>query len=228
LGSALLCASETYKEKLDIKNRNIGSTGPKYTEEEYLKALQQFEKDINYKRINDITSKVANQLASNKVLGWFQGQMEFGARALGNRSILASPLPKEMKDKINVSIKNREKFRPFAASIPANKASTYFDIIQPSPYMQFVVPIKKDKVNLLNAINHFETCRIQTVSEESNPIFHQLLNDFGNISGHPVLLNTSFNGKDQPIVCSPTQAIETFLSLNLDGLCLGNYWVTVK
>jgi len=127
---------------------------------------------------------------------------------------------------LNISIKNREKYRPFAASIPKECASEYFDISQESPFMQFVVKIKGGKAQDLRAINHFETCRIQTVCPETNPIFHSLLNKFSQKSGHPVLLNTSFNGKDQPIICNPEQAIQTFMNLGLDALIIGNYLVT--
>jgi len=228
LGAALIGSSQFYNDQLHIKPSDIGFVGPDYSDEVYLETLGEFTESVNFTRVDDIISKAAELLASNKVLGWFQGRMEYGARALGNRSILASPLDSYMKEKLNVSIKNRESYRPFAASIPNEAASSYFNITQESLYMQFVVKIKPDKIQYLNAINHFETCRIQTVTEEINPMFYNLLNEFGGESGHPVLLNTSFNGKDQPIVCDPKQAIETFLNLGLDGLILGNYYITKR
>ncbi len=226
LGAALYYSSQINQEKIDIKPMDLGFSGTEYTGASYLNELKKFEDQIIFNKSDDIVEEAANLLASNKVVAWFQGRMEYGARALGNRSILASPINQEMKDTLNISIKNREKYRPFAASIPKECASEYFDISQESPYMQFVVKIKGGKAQDLRAINHFETCRIQTVCPETNPIFHCLLNKFGQKSGHPVLLNTSFNGKDQPIVCNPEQAIQTFMNLGLDALILGDYLIT--
>ncbi len=226
LGAALYCSSQIYQEQTNVKPKNLVSTGTEYTEASYLNELTHFGNQIVFSKSVNIVEEAANLLASNKVVAWFQGRMEYGARALGSRSILASPIYQEMKDKLNLSIKNREKYRPFAASIPEEYASDYFDISQESPFMQFVVKIKKGKAQNLKAINHFETCRIQTVCREINPRFHRLLSKFGQKSGYPVLLNTSFNGKDQPIVCNPKQAIETFMNLGVDALILGDYLVT--
>ncbi len=227
LGAALQVAL-LHHEPLDIDPLSLSYLGPEFDEDQYRAALHQYQDEIRFVKTDDPAQDAAELLAEGKIIAWFQGRMEYGARALGNRSILASPLDREVREKLNIFIKNRENFRPFAASILAEEASNYFDLEQNSPYMQFVVPIKKDKIPYLGAINHFDTCRIQTVHTKSNPVFHNLLTQFGEKTGHPLLLNTSFNGKEQAIVCNPAQAIATFLDLGLDGLFLGKYWVGRK
>lgn len=207
---------------------NLAYTGPDYSDEDYRNVLIQFREKITFRKSDHICKDAAKLLSEEKIIGWFQGRMEFGARALGNRSILASPVKRGMMDKMNLTIKNRESFRPFAASVTRERSRDYFSINQESPYMQFVVPIRKNKIGRLEAVNHFETCRIQTVSRKDNPLFHRLLEEFGLQSGDPVLLNTSFNGKDEPIVCTPFHALQTFLHLSLDLLFMGSYIVVKK
>lgn len=228
LGAAIYAHQIVHKTKIESNKGNLAFLGPNFSDNDYRDILIKFKNKISFKRSKHICKDAAKLLSEEKIIGWFQGRMEYGARALGNRSILASPLNKKMMDKVNITIKNRESFRPFAASVTLEKSSDYFKIDQESPYMQFVVPILKNKINRLEAVNHFETCRIQTVNKEDNLIFHSLLEEFSLLSGDPVLLNTSFNGKDEPIVCSPDNALQTFLSLNLDVLIMGNYIIYRK
>jgi len=228
MGAAMYAFQNINKKKYLNQNYDIAYTGPSYVEDDYLEALNYFNDNIIFKKSNHICSEAAKALSEEKVIGWFQGRMEYGARALGNRSILALPAKKAMMDKVNITIKNRESFRPFAASIPLEKVSDYFIIKQESPYMQFVVPIRKDKINRLQAINHFNTCRIQTVHKNDNPLFHALLEEVELLTGDPILLNTSFNGKDEPIVCNPFNALNTFMNLNLDVLFMGDFIITKK
>jgi carbamoyltransferase len=164
----------------------------------------------------------AQHIADGKVVGWFQGPMEWGARALGNRSILADPRNPRMKDILNARIKKREPFRPFAPSVPEERVSEYFETDCRDPFMTRVIPIRKEKRPLLPAVTHVDgTGRIQTVSKEHNPIYWQLINAFERVSGVPIVLNTSFN-ENEPIVCHPKEAIECFLRTKMDVLVLEN------
>ncbi len=164
---------------------------------------------------------VALLISEGKIAGWFQGRMEWGARALGNRSILVDPRRKEMKDILNERIKRREWFRPFAPAIKEERAADYFECSYPDPFMIKVYPIKKEKRASIAAVTHVDgTGRLQTVSKDTNPLFWKLLSEFENITGIPVLLNTSFN-ENEPIVCSPREALGCFLRTRMDLLVLG-------
>jgi carbamoyltransferase len=168
---------------------------------------------------------VAERLAEGDVVGWFQGRMELGPRALGNRSILADPRSAGMKDVLNARVKHREPFRPFAPSLPAEAAGDWFDQDYPSPYMVLVYSVLPDKREFVPAITHVDgTGRLQTVDEDENPRFRRLLQEFERRTQVPILLNTSFN-ESEPIVMSPGHAIETFLKTRIDLLVLGNYVV---
>lgn len=187
--------------------------GTEYTEDEISKALDTFKNDVIASKPDDIIEAVASAIADGKVVGWFQGRMEFGPRALGNRSILADPRDPLMKDKINEKVKRRESFRPFAPAVLEEEAKEYFDMtgLDHSPFMLFTVPVYDDKSKIIPAVTHVDgTARIQTVSSETNPMFWNLIHKFKNITGLPVLLNTSFNVKNEPIVCSPKDAISCF------------------
>ena len=167
--------------------------------------------------------KVSECLANNKVVGWYQNRMEWGPRALGNRSILANPADKKMKDLINLKIKRREKFRPFAPSILEEYVNDWFEENIEVPYMSAVFKIKKDKIDKLPAVVHADnTGRLQTVSKNKNYLFHKLISDFNKITGVPVLLNTSFN-ENEPIVNTPDQAIDCFLRTKMDILAIGKF-----
>ena len=199
--------------------------GPSYSDSDIQIALELEGNAIQYSRPVEIAAEAGRRLAQGEVLGWFQGRMEYGPRALGHRSILANPLSKEMKDIVNERIKHREPFRPFAGAVPLERACEYFELNSISPYMQFVVPVRKEAERLIPAVVHFGTSRAQTVDSHEDPIFHSLLMEFGRLTGCPVLLNTSFNDADEPIVCSPADAIRTFLRTNLDAMAIGPFLV---
>jgi carbamoyltransferase len=174
----------------------------------------------------DICSVAAGLLHEGNILGWFQGNMEIGPRALGNRSILANPTLAHMKDKINAEVKHREAYRPFAPSCAVEAKGEYFEMDVEDPFMLKVCYVKPEKRAVLPAITHVDgSARLQTVRQETNPRYHELLSKFGRLSGAPVLLNTSFNIMGEPIVESPLHAIRCFFSTGLDVLVLGNYLI---
>jgi carbamoyltransferase len=175
-----------------------------------------------------VAAAAADLLARGNVIAWVQGRMEYGARALGHRSILASPVDRVMRDKVNTKVKHREEFRPFAGSVPVEFASRFFDMDGDSPFMQQVVPVRPEAEKSIEAISHFGTCRAQTVSAETDPLFHALLIALGRRTGIPVLLNTSFNDADEPMVRSARDALRSFSRMNLDGMVLGSCIVTRK
>lgn len=168
----------------------------------------------------------AQLLADGKIVGWFQGGMEFGPRALGNRSILGDPRAVEMRDRINEVMKFRESWRPFAPSCLAEVASQYFENCTDAPFMILTFDVKEAQRSVIPAVTHADnTARVQTVTQAANPRYWRLIDAFGRITGVPVLVNTSFNLKGEPIVCSPKDAIRTFFSSGLDFLVLGSYIV---
>lgn len=179
---------------------------------------------LNAEYHDDICSEAAKLLYEGNILGWFQGNMEIGPRSLGNRSILADPTDPKMKDKINAEVKHREAYRPFAPSCTVEAKNDFFDIDVEAPFMLKVCDVKADCIDKLPAITHVDgSARLQTVRKEINPRYHELLTKFGELSGAPVLLNTSFNIMGEPIVESPINAIRCFFSTGLDILVLGNY-----
>ncbi len=168
---------------------------------------------------------VADQIAKGNIVGWFQGRMEWGPRALGNRSILAHPGLPDMKDILNARIKQREWFRPFAPSILAERQHEYFEHDHPSPFMLHVYKIRSEKRSQLCAVNHVDdTGRLQTVTCEENPLYYDLIQTFERKTGIPVILNTSFN-ENEPIVCKPDEAIDCFKRTRMDALAIGPYAV---
>jgi len=178
---------------------------------------------LPYSKPHDLFALTAERLASGKIVAWYQGGAEFGPRALGNRSILAKPFPASMKDYINERVKFREYFRPFAGAVLEECRSDYCDISQPSPHMLIACRIHKNKQEEIAAVVHVDgSCRIQTVNEQDNVRFRKLIEEFYKLTSIPVILNTSFNVKGQPIVNTPEQAIETFKTTKLDCLVLGN------
>jgi carbamoyltransferase len=192
------------------------------------------ENRINYRRIEDeakLIELVVDRLQAGQVIGWLQGRFEWGPRALGNRSILADPRRPEMKDIVNVKIKFREPFRPFAPSVLAERAEEYFRLPDaarhyPARFMLYVTDVCEAKQNIIPAITHIDgTGRLQTVQRESNPRYSRLIEAFGQATGVPVLLNTSFNLKGEPIVNTPREAFHTFTRSEMDLLVLGNYLI---
>jgi len=203
--------------------------GPEFTDEEIQSFLES--KGLPFRRIqtSELPALAAKLLAQRKVLGWFQGRMEFGPRALGNRSILADPREPDIKNLVNKKIKFREEFRPFAPAVLEERVADYFEIDCPSPYMLLVAQIREDKKSQIPSVTHVDgSARIQTVSHKQNPLFYALLKEFEKLTGCPVLLNTSFNLKGEPIVCTPQDAYQTFIRSGLDYLIMGNYILDKK
>ena len=193
--------------------------------------IKSYSDKVNFVKfdIETLHNRVAKLLYSDKIVALFQGRMEFGARALGNRSILASPFNPKMRDKLNYVIKKREGFRPFAPSVLGEDVTKYFVVRDYIPYMNQVVPVKRGSLDLFPAATHIDgTARVQSVFKEANPNYHALLSAFKRVSGHGVLLNTSFNLKDETITRTPDQAISRFINSDIDYLILGDYLVLKK
>ena len=197
-------------------------TGPEFSNDEIKVELERA--GLRFEVLNDIelTRRAASDIAGGLVVGWFQGKMEFGPRALGNRSIVVDPRRADMKDILNDRIKKREPFRPFAPSILAERVGDYFEQTHPAPTMLMVYQIKSERRDEIPAVTHVDgSGRLQTVSQELNPRYYQLISDFERMTGVPVVLNTSFN-ENEPIVCTPNDAIQCFLKTKMDVLYLGN------
>lgn len=197
--------------------------GPEYTADEILTTLQ--DANVRYTHVDDIASYAAQKVADNKIVGWFQGRMEFGPRALGKRSILANPTNKAMKDIVNAKIKFREEFRPFCPSVLEEETHTYFaGKSLTAPYMTITYDVKPEYIEKLPSITHVDhTARIQTVNRQQNASFYDYLRALKSLIGVGVTLNTSFNVKGDPIVNTPYQALATFYGSGMDTLILGNY-----
>lgn len=183
---------------------------------------------MSYQRLDDtaLIGTVAKDLADGRIVGWFQGRYEIGPRALGNRSILASPIANGVRDVINARVKFREPFRPFAPSVLAERATEFFELDQPDPFMTLAPRVRAGVAGRIPAAVHVDgTARVQTVEQASNPRYHALIATFGELTGVPIVLNTSFN-KQEPIVGSPQEAISCFLRTQLDVLVLGNFYTT--
>lgn len=195
--------------------------GPAYGEEE----IEQFIRwaKLPYRRMTNVAEETAAILAADKVIGWYQGRMEFGPRALGARSILASPLHAEMQQRLN-EIKDREDFRPVAPVVLEEEAANWFVNADVSPFMLFVYDVRPEKADRIPAVRHVDgTARIQTINRDQNPAYYDLLKAFQARTGVPVLVNTSFNTRGEPIVCTPRDAIECFWTSPLDALVIGPF-----
>ena len=197
--------------------------GPEFSESRIESDLKKV--GLRYTKLErePLLEKVADQIAQGNVVGWFQGRMEWGPRALGNRSIVAHPGLPNMKDVLNARIKHREWFRPFAPSILAERQHEYFEHDHPSPFMLHVYKIRPEKRRELCAVNHVDdTGRLQTVAKDENPLYYDLIKTFGKKTGIPVVLNTSFN-ENEPIVCTPAEAIDCFQRTKMDVLAIGPF-----
>ncbi len=195
--------------------------GPEYTDEQMTSTMDRL--GVKYTKPKDLLQQVAKHLADGKVIGWFEGRAEFGPRALGHRSILADPRRADMKDTLNARVKRRESFRPFAPSILEEHVAEWFENTYPSPFMLLVYKFKEDKRALVPAVCHVDqTGRLQTVSREIQPRYWEIIDEFRKITGVPILLNTSFN-EDEPMVCSPEDAVECFQSTHMDVLVMGDF-----
>ena len=195
--------------------------GPSFSDAEITKFLDS--KNILYESFDRVSllKKTAQLIADGNIVGWYQGKMEWGPRALGNRSILADPRREDMKDILNAKIKHRESFRPFAPSVMEEYAPEYFDMDIPSPYMLMVAPVKKSKE--IPAVTHVDgTGRLQTVSKDSNPLYYDLINEFYKITRIPVIINTSMNVMGEPIVNTPEQAYSMIVKTDMDCIVMGN------
>jgi carbamoyltransferase len=203
-------------------------TGPEFSSREICAELEASNLQYETHSDEDVTKHAAQDIADGLVVGWFQGRMEFGPRALGNRSIVVDPRRLEMKDILNDRIKKREPFRPFAPSILEERTADYFEQSHPSPTMLMVYQIREEKRAEIPAVTHVDgSGRLQTVSREVNPRYYQLISDFYELTGVPVILNTSFN-ENEPIVCSPRHAIDCFLKTRMDVLYIRNHSVRRK
>jgi carbamoyltransferase len=173
-----------------------------------------------------LMQRTVEQIADGKIVGWFQGRMEFGPRALGNRSILADPRRADMKDILNAKIKRRESFRPFAPSILREHVNEWFEQNDDVPFMMEVFKFRPEKRPLLPAVCHVDgSGRLQTVHQDTNPLYHQLISTFNSLTSVPMVFNTSFN-ENEPVVCKPEEALDCFLRTKMDVLVLGSYFVS--
>ncbi|HTN44649.1 MAG TPA: carbamoyltransferase [Nitrospiria bacterium] len=251
-GSALGCALFTWHRYLgkkrisDNKNDILKGSylGPEYSDTEIERYLKAHNIPYDYVDDNHLFDTVAKLLADENVVGWFQGKMEFGPRALGARSILGDARSPKMQSVMNLKIKFRESFRPFAPTVLKEDASTYFDLNRESPYMLLVAPVKEeirrsmsreeegffgiDKLNIVRstipAVTHIDySARVQTVDKDTSPRFYKLIKAFKRLTGCPVIINTSFNVRGEPIVCKPEEAYTCFMRTHMDYLIMGNY-----
>jgi carbamoyltransferase len=250
-GGALGAAQAFYYQELDNKRKilktdsmNGSYLGPQFTDNQVENELKSCR--ANYKKLtpDQIIKDTAKALAKEKAVGWFQGRMEFGPRSLGNRSIIADSRSEKMQKNLNLKVKYRESFRPFAPAVLFEKVSEWFEINSGSPYMLLVADVKKskqlqmtneqknlfgiDKLNIkrssIPSVTHVDySARIQTVHKETNPMFHKLIEEFERITKYPVLVNTSFNVRGEPIVCSATDAFNCFMGTDLDVLVCNNF-----
>ena len=234
-GGAIGSSIYKYHELNKFSKKNINQIvspylGPSYSNEEVKKILINYEHQINFNYYDDdiLINKVTDSLAQQKIIGWFQGKMECGARALGNRSIIADPRSNLIKDLINSKIKLREMFRPFAPSILREHVSDWFENDNDVPYMSKVFKIKNEKRELVPAITHRDgTGRLQTVKRDDNIKYYNLINSFYKKTNVPLLLNTSLN-ENEPIVCNPNEAINLFLRTDMDLIVIENFYITKK
>ena len=250
-GGALGAAQAFYYQELDNKRQilktdsmNGSYLGPQFTDDQVENELKSC--GANYKKLtqDQIINDTAKALSEEKAVGWFQGRMEFGPRSLGNRSIIADPRSVNMQKNLNLKVKYRESFRPFAPAVLFEKVSEWFEINSESPYMLLVADVKKskqlemtneqknlfgiDKLNVkrssIPSVTHVDySARIQTVHKETNPIFYKLIEEFERITKYPILVNTSFNVRGEPIVCTATDAFNCFMGTDLDVLVCNNF-----
>jgi len=230
-GGALGVAAYIYNSilKNPRNNRmNHAYLGPDFSQNQMRRAL--VSGGLNFEEFNDdfLFKHIAQKLSENKIVGWFQGSMEFGPRALGNRSILANPGNPKMKDYLNQKVKKRESFRPYAPAVLEEKIGEFFNAKQFSPFMLLSARVNNDKKDIIPAVTHIDgSARVQSVGKDINPRLWNLIKEFESITGLPLVLNTSFNLNREPIVCAPEEAVSCFKRSQMDCLVLGNY-VTEK
>jgi carbamoyltransferase len=226
-GVALGAALAPYLDdngKLPNKAMRHGYWGPCFDDGAIENVLRTYK--LRWTRLSDSASTAAELLSQGKILGWFQGRMEFGPRALGNRSILADPRDPEMNAKVNNAVKFREWWRPFAPSFKKEAAGEYLESATDSPFMIVTAQVRPEKRGIIPSVTHVDgSARPQTVEKEINPLYWQLIDEFGKRTGVPVVMNTSFNLRGEAIVHTPTDAIRTFFSSGMDALVIGSFLV---
>lgn len=251
LGAAYACYHLELGKERNIENDNdkmqSALLGPEFNKNEIENILDQFEVEYEFLNEEELFDRVSDELVNQKVVGWFQGRMEYGPRALGNRSIIGDPRSQEMQSIINQKIKYREDFRPFAPSIMLDYTKDFYDFDKSSPYMLFVAEINEEKriglsaeekdkqgldklkiaKSIIPAVTHVDySSRLQTVAKESNPKYYNLIKRFYEKTSCPVLINTSFNVRGEPIVCTPEEAYHCFMRTQMDILVIGNYLIS--
>ena len=225
-GGALGAAAYVYYDFLGNKRNEAmthASLGPEFSPEQIKRILRREGLDFKEMEYSVLAPYIAGKIARGEIIGWFQGKVEFGPRALGNRSILADPRNPGMKDLLNSKVKHRESFRPYAPLVLEEKARDYFDLKDLSPFMLLAPPVREEKKRLIPSATHVDgTARVQTVNRDVSPKLWQLIKTFEDMTGIPIILNTSFNLKGEPIVCSPEDAISSFLKSEMDCLVMEN------
>jgi carbamoyltransferase len=222
LGAAVEVAA---KRGFKIEPMIHASYGPSYKADEIRLALDRAK--LPYQETSDVAGFIAQALADNKIVGWFQGGMEFGPRALGNRSILADPRQADIRDRINYYVKFREDFRPLAPSMLEERAPEFITPPAPCPFMTITFDVRDDKKTVIPGVTHVDgTARVQTVAKNANPRYHELISKFADLTGVPVVLNTSMNVMGDPIAMKPVDAIGTFYATGLDHLAIGDFIVS--
>jgi carbamoyltransferase len=210
--------------RLPVRKMRHAYFGPEFSDAEIEKTLTTYK--ICFTRVGDPAAAAAGKLAQGKIIGWFQGRMEFGPRALGSRSILADSRDPEMTTKVNNAVKFREWWRPFAPSLLREVADEYLESATDSPFMILTAQVKPEKRNIIPAVTHVDgSARPQTVDQDVNPLYWRLIREFGDRTGIPVVMNTSFNLRGEPIVATPSDAIRTFFSSGMDALMIGSFLV---
>jgi carbamoyltransferase len=226
-GVALGAALAPYLDdggRLPVKAMRHAYLGPEFDDEAIESALKTYK--LKYAHVSDVAAIAAELLSNGKILGWFQGRMEFGPRALGGRSILADPRDPEMNAKVNNAVKFREWWRPFAPSMKKEAAEEFLESASDSPFMVLTAQVRPEKRAVIPSVTHVDgSARPQTVEKDSNPLYWRLIDEFGKRTGVPVLMNTSFNLRGEAIVHTPTDAIRTFFSSGMDALVLGSFLV---
>lgn len=224
LGAALWADNRTRNTTSKSFVMDHAYWGPSFPDDEIERFLKWTH--ATYRKMDNVAAETAELLAQDKIIGWFQGRMEFGPRALGSRSILASPIHADMQARLN-EVKDREDFRPVAPVVLEEYAAEWFEGARYSPFMLFVYPVKEDKKSFIPAACHIDnSARIQTVNKEQHPLYHSLLTEFHKKTGVPVLINTSFNTLGKPIVCTPRDALECFISSPFDALVMGSFLIS--
>src|SRR5204863_1675093 len=232
IGGATYVLSQIANSKPRLRLDSAYS-GPAFSDKEIGRLLESKKQEIRIAgceilRIDnesELCQRTATAIAEGKVIGWFQGRMEWGPRALGNRSILCDPRRADMKEILNARIKRRESFRPFAPSILREAVSEWFEQDDDVPFMMQVFQIRPEKRSLVPAVCHVDgSGRLQTVHADTNPPYHQLIAEFSRLTSVPMVLNTSFN-ENEPVVCRPEEALDCFLRTKMDVLVLGNFFV---